>query len=185
MSRLPPVLRRLLMAECAVRMGEAVAASFIILYVTDVLHVGIGYYGLLYALQQTVAIAMYLPAGKLADYSGRRSLIALTFFFFAIFPFVVFIAHSTPLLIAAFVIGGLKEFGEPARKSFIVDHVDEAERGRAVGTYYTIRNLTIVPGGLIGGLLWGVSVELLFLTALVLGITGLAIFLLMSKSEFR
>ena len=185
MSRLPPVLRRLLMVECAVRMGEAVAASFIILYVTDVLHVGVGYYGFLYALQQAIAIVMYLPAGKLADYSGRRSLIALTFFFFALFPFIVFIAHSTPLLIAAFVIGGLKEFGEPARKSFIVDHVDEAERGRAVGTYYTIRNLTIVPGGLLGGVLWGVSVEALFLTALGLGLAGFAAFLFMPKEGFH
>ena len=185
MSRLPPVLQRLLMVECAVRMGEAVAASFIILYVTDVLHVGVGYYGFLYALQQAIAIVMYLPAGKLADYSGRRSLIALTFFFFALFPFIVFIAHSTPLLIAAFVIGGLKEFGEPARKSFIVDHVDEAERGRAVGTYYTIRNLTIVPGGLLGGVLWGVSVEALFLTALGLGLAGFAAFLFMPKEGFH
>lgn len=184
-NRLPPVLRRLLIVECTVRMGEAVAASFIILYVTDVLQVGVEYYGFLYALQQTIAIVMYLPAGKLADHAGRRSLIALTFFFFALFPFAVFIAHSTALLIVAFVIGGLKEFGEPARKSFIVDHVDGAERGRAVGTYYTIRNLTIVPGGIIGGVLWGVSVEALFLTALVLGIAGLAIFLLMPRSEFQ
>jgi len=184
-NRLPPVLRRLLIVECAVRMGEAVAASFIILYVTDVLQVGVGYYGFLYALQQTIAIVMYLPAGKFADHAGRRSLIALTFFFFALFPFAVFIAHSTALLIVAFVIGGLKEFGEPARKSFIVDHVDEAERGRAVGTYYTIRNLTIVPGGLIGGVLWGVSVDALFLTALGLGLAGLAAFLFMHKEGFR
>ena len=184
-SRLPRVLRRLLLVECVVRMGEAVAASFIILYVTDVLKVGIESYGLLYALQQAIAIVMYLPAGRLADLAGRRSLIALTFLFFALFPFVVYNAHSAPLLVVAFVIGGLKEFGEPARKSFIVDHVPAAERGRAVGTYYTIRNLTIVPGGLIGGILWGVSAELLFLTALVLGITGLVIFLLTSKSGFQ
>jgi MFS family permease len=184
-KRLPLVLRRLLFVECLVRMGEAVAASFIILYVTDVLKVGIESYGLLYALQQSVAIVMYLPAGKLADIAGRRSLIALTFLFFALFPFAVFIGHSTLLLVTAFVIGGLKEFGEPARKSFIVDHVPASERGRAVGTYYMIRNLTIVPGGLIGGILWGVSTELLFVTALALGLLGLVVFLLVSGKEFR
>jgi len=184
-SRLNPVLRRLLTVECLVRLGEAVAASFIILYVTDVLNVGIESYGLLYALQQAVAILMYIPAGKLADITGRRPLIAMTFFFFAVFPFAVFIAHSTLLLIGAFVIGGLKEFGEPARKSFIVDQADSAQRGRVVGTYYAIRNLAIVPGGLIGGLLWSVSVEALFFTALILGLTGMLIFLFTSKNEFR
>ncbi len=183
--RLPLVLKRLLFVECVVRMGEAVAASFIILYVTDVLNVGIELYGLLYALQQTIAIVMYIPAGKLADLAGRRSLIALTFLFFALFPYSIYIAHSPALLVMAFVIGGLKEFGEPARKSFIVDHVSPNERGRAVGTYYTIRNLTIVPGGLIGGLLWQSSAELTFLTALALGLAGLSVFFLLPGKEFR
>ena len=185
LRRLPLVLKRLLFVECVVRTGEAVAASFIILYVTDVLNVGIESYGLLYALQQMIAIVMYLPAGKLADLAGRRSLIALTFLFFGLFPFSVYIAHSPLLLVIAFVIGGLKEFGEPARKSFIVDHVPSTERGRAVGAYYTIRNLAIVPGGLIGGLLWGVSAELTFLSALALGLAGFAAFLLLPGKEFH
>lgn len=78
-ARMPARLKRLLLAECLVRFGEAIAAAFIVLYVTSVLNHSALVYGTLYALQQTVSLALYLPSGKLADLSGRRPLIALTF----------------------------------------------------------------------------------------------------------
>src|SRR5262245_41547410 len=154
LARMPAPLKRLLVAECLVRFGEAIAAAFIVLYVTNVLGHSAPAYGILYALQQAVSLTMYLPSGRLAELTGKRPLIALTFLFFALFPLAVQWAQSTAVLVAAFVIGGLKEMGEPARKAFIVDLADPAERARAVGVYYTIRNLLIVPAGTIGGIPW-------------------------------
>src|SRR5262245_53164393 len=82
LARMPSQLKRLLVAECLVRFGEAVAAAFIVLYVTNVLGHSAPTFGTLYALQQAVSLVMYLPSGRLADLTGRRSLIALTFLFF-------------------------------------------------------------------------------------------------------
>lgn len=178
---LPKSLRQLLMVECCVRTGEAIAASFVILYVVDIHSVSIETYGLLYAIQQTVAILLYIPSGKLADVTGRRPIIAATFLFFALFPFAVYAATSLPLLIGAFVMGGLKEFGEPARKSFILDQVDQAIRGRAVGAYYTVRNLIIVPGGILGGILWGISDSLPLIVGCIVGMAGVLMFLVMGE----
>ncbi len=175
-ERMPASLKRLLLAECLVRFGEALAAAFIVLYVLNVLGRPATTYGSLYALQQSIALASYLPSSSFAKLTGRRPLIALTFVFFALFPLAVQWAQSTPALIAAFVIGGLKEVGEPARKALIVDQAEATQRGRVVGVYYTIRNTLIVPAGLIGGLLWTRAPELPLQVAGVIGLLGVLLF---------
>jgi MFS family permease len=182
-ARMPSALRRLLLAELLVRFGEAIAAAFIVLYVINVLGYSAPAYGALYALQQTVSLAMYLPSGRLADLTGRRPLIALTFVFFALFPVAVQRAGSFAALIAAFVIGGLKEMGEPARKALIVDLADTAQRARVVGVYYAIRNLLIVPAGVVGGLLWIRSPQLPMLSAGIVGFLGVIVFWTGSRKD--
>lgn len=182
-ARMPAALKRLLLAECLVRFGEALAAAFIVLYVLNVLGRSATTYGSLYALQQFIALASYLPSASLAKLSGRRPLIALTFIFFALFPLAVQWAQSTPALLAAFVIGGLKEVGEPARKALIVDQADAAQRGRVVGVYYTIRNTLIVPAGVIGGLLWTHAPQLPLQVAGIIGLVGVLVFWLTSAKS--
>lgn len=181
LAQLPKTLKQLLVAECLVRFGEAIAAAFIVLYVTTVLGHSAPTYGLLYALQQAVSLVMYLPSGKLAAFTGRRSLIALSFLFFALFPLAVQGAQGLTALSLAFLVGGLKEMGEPARKALIVDLAEPTQRARVVGVYYTIRNLLIVPAGTIGGLLWVRSPQLPLQVAGVVGLLGLAVFWLSAR----
>ncbi len=182
-ARMPAALKRLLVAECLVRFGEGIAAAFIVLYVISALGYSAPAYGTLYALQQTVSLVMYLPSGRLADLSGRRPLIALTFLFFALFPLSVQWAHGFTALIAAFIIGGLKEMGEPARKALIVDLAEPAQLARVVGVYYMIRNLLIVPAGVVGGLLWMHSPRAPLQVAGAVGMFGLIVFCLTSKEQ--
>ena len=84
--RMAPRLKRLLAADCLVRIGEGIATTFIVLYVTGPLGLSAAQFGVLYAIQQSVSIALYLPMGKLGDLAGRRPLVAATFVCFAAFP---------------------------------------------------------------------------------------------------
>ena len=177
-ATMPPALRRLLVADCLVRIGEGIAASFILLFVTGILGYSAADYGLLYAIQQFVSIVCYLPGGRLADLSGRTPVVAVTFAFFALFPLSVRFAGTYGILAAAFVIGGLKEIGEPARKSLIVDFAPDDRRASTVGVYYTIRNLVVVPAGLIGGLLWQKDPVLPLQTAFAVSAVGALVFLI-------
>jgi predicted MFS family arabinose efflux permease len=172
-----PQLRRLLVADCLVRIGEGIAASFIVLFVTQVARRSAAEYGMLYAVQQAVAIAAYLPGARMVRFTGRRPVVALTFVFFAVFPLAVRHAGSDAGLFAAFLLGGLKELGEPARKSLIVDLSPDDRRASTIGTYYTIRNLLVVPAGLIGGLLWQQAPHLPLEAAAAVGLAGAALFL--------
>jgi MFS family permease len=176
-------LKRLLLSDCLVRIGEGIAATFIILYVTDVLGHSAAAFGTLYAIQMTVAIVLYLPMGKLADLTGRRPMVALTFLFFALFPLAVRFSHGFAALVPAFIVGGLKEMGEPARKSLIVDLSDESQRGRAVGVYYGIRNMLVVPAGLIGGLLWRIAPQKTLEVACGVGMVGVVVYLVSSRES--
>lgn len=182
---MPTTLKRLLVAEAFVRIGEGLSLAFIILYVTEVLQFSVSAYGTLYAIQQSVAIAFYIPSGKLADVTGRKPLVALTFLFFALFPLAVRFSGSFLTLVGAFLVGGLKEFGEPARKSLIVDLSDTHQVGRTVGMYYMIRNLLVVPAGTVGGLLWQISPELTMYVSSAVGIIGLLVFVATGKSHDR
>jgi predicted MFS family arabinose efflux permease len=178
LAAMPPALVRLLVAECLVRLGEGMASSFIVLFVLETRHVSPAMYGMLYATQQAVAIASYLPGGRIADATGRSPIVALTLLFFAAFPLAIRMATSDAALLGAFILGGLKEIGEPARKSLIVDLAPDEGRGRSVGLYYAIRNLLVVPAGLIGGVLWQRAPHLPLDTACVISAAGVLVFLL-------
>jgi MFS family permease len=182
-SELPSSLRRLLVADCVVRIGEGIATSFIVLYVTGVHAASVEFFGLLYAIQQAIAIVFYLPGGRLADLAGRRSVIAMTFLFFAAFPLAVRLAAGNSQLILAFIVGGLKEIGEPARKSLILDLAPPARRGASVGVYYAIRNALVVPAGLVGGLLWQYDRALPLETAAAVCVAGLFVFLAATRGQ--
>lgn len=78
-----------------------------------------------------------------------------TFLFFGLFPLAVWAARGYAGAVLAFVVGGLRELGEPARKAQIVDLAgDPAQSGRDVGLYYLLRGLTVAPAAVLGGLLW-------------------------------
>jgi predicted MFS family arabinose efflux permease len=184
-SAMPAALRRLLVADCLIRIGEGIAASFIVLFVMHVRRVSAPQYGVLYAIQQAVAIASYLPGGRLGDRAGRAPVVAATFMFFALFPLAVRFAATYPALVAAFVAGGLREIGEPARKSLIVDLAPDDQRASTVGVYYAIRNLLVVPGGIVGGILWQHAPDLPLEVAFAVSSLGLVVFVLHQYRSLR
>ncbi len=150
---MPDSLKRLLLVDCLVRFGSNLVAIYVILWVMNVHGKTTIEFGALTSLQMTVAIAGYLPAAYLADRWGRQPFILATFTFFALFPLTLVILPSQWLFLA-FVVAGLREIGEPARKARIVDLAEEAHRGRIIGLYYLIRGLVTIPAPILGGWLW-------------------------------
>ena len=171
-------LKRLLISDVIIRMCEGMTGVLTILYVTNVQGFSTARYGTLIGIQMIVSILVYIPAGKIADRVGRKPFVIATFFSFALFPLAVMIAPNFGLLILAFVIGGLREIGEPSRKAMIVDSAREDLRARSVGLYYLIRSLSITPAAAIGGLLWKISPQVPFIVAGVIGLIGTIVFTL-------
>jgi hypothetical protein len=75
-------------------------------------------------------------------------------------------------LAAAFVVRGLKEFGEPARKALIIAQAAPELRARTYGAYYLIRDSIVTTGSFLGAWLWSISPRANFLGASLLGALG-------------
>jgi len=170
------VLKRLLVSDVIIRTCEGITGVFTILYVTNVQHFSVARYGTLVAIQMVTSILVYIPAGKIADRVGRKPFVIATFLSFALFPLAVIAASSFGMLVLAFIMGGLREIGEPARKAMIVDLAQENLRARSVGLYYLVRSLSITPAAAIGGLLWSITPQAPFIVAGIIGLIGTFVF---------
>jgi MFS family permease len=169
-------LKRLLISDIIIRACEGLAEVFIVLYVTNVHQMNAAQYGALVAIQMTTSMLVYLPAGRIADRIGRKPFVIATFICFALFPLAIVLASGFASLAAAFVVGGLREIGEPSRKAMIVDFAEPHLRARTVGLYYLMRGLAITPAATVGGALWNVAPEAPFIVAGAVGVIGVAVF---------
>ncbi|HLA10588.1 MAG TPA: MFS transporter [Pyrinomonadaceae bacterium] len=169
-------LKRLLVSDIIIRTCEGMTGVLTILYVTNIQGLSIAWYGALIAIQMTTSILVYLPAGRIADRIGRKPFVIVTFLSFALFPLAIILAANFALLVAAFVVGGLREIGEPARKAMIIDFAEDNIRARSVGLYYLVRSLSITPAAALGGLLWNVAPKVPFVCAGIIGLVGTVVF---------
>jgi len=169
-------LKRLLISDIIIRTCEGLAEVLIVLYVTSILGLSAAQYGVLVAVQMATSMLVYLPAARIAGRIGRKPFVIATFFCFALFPIAVALASGFASLVVAFIIGGLREIGEPSRKAMIVDFAAPHLRARTVGLYYLVRGLTITPAAAIGGLLWGIAPQTPFIVAGIIGIIGALVF---------
>jgi MFS family permease len=173
---LPTPLRWLLISDIFIRTCEGLVDVFLVLYAINVIGISAPAYGVLVAVQMTTAIVSYIPVARFADRMGRKPFVIATFVAFAFFPVAVVLARDFATLVAAFVVGGLREVGEPARKALIVDLSVPSLRARSIGLYYLIRSLTIAPAAFIGGLLWEITPALPFWMAGLIGLIGVVVF---------
>jgi len=172
----PRSLRWLLASDVFIRTCEGLVDVFLVLYALNVIGIGSPAFGVLVAVQALTTIVVQIPAARLAVRVGKKPFVTATFLAFALFPLAVVLAHSLPWLVLAFIVGGLRELGEPARKALIVDFAAPAMRGRVVGLYYLCRSVAIAPAAFIGGLLWRVSPSFPFYVATATGLAGVVAF---------
>jgi MFS family permease len=178
------VLKRLLVSDIIIRMCEGLPDVLIVLYVTNILGVSVARFGVLVAIQLLTSILVYVPAAKLADRIGRKPFVIATFVCFAFFPVAIVMSSGFASLVIAFIIGGLREIGEPSRKAMIVDFAEPHLRARTVGLYYLIRSLSISPAAAIGGLLWKIAPQTPFFLAGIVGMIGAIVFAVTVEERF-
>jgi len=172
----PGPLRWLLTSDIFIRTCEGMVDVFLVLYAIDVVGVNAPQFGILIAVQAATAMLIYIPAARIAELTGKKPFVITTFCCFALMPLAVVWSSSFGWLVVAFMIGGLREVGEPARKAFIVDLAAPSLRARVVGLYYLVRSLAIAPAALVGGLLWRISPQLPFYVASAIGVIGVVVF---------
>ena len=177
----PRGLRTLLAADVFARIAEGLVDVFLVIYATVIVGVSDAQFGVLVAIQSTTSMLVYLPAARIADRGYVKPIVIATFLAFASFPLAVVLSSTFAHLVIAFIVGGLREIGEPSRKAMIVDFAEPAIRARTVGLYYLLRSVSIAPSALAGAMLWSRDPQLPFRTAFAVGMIGAVLFGLFVK----
>jgi MFS family permease len=154
-----------------------------VLWVVNVQKFSAVEFSLLTMVEMLVALLIYIPVAYLSESIHHKVLIVITFIFFSIFPLVLMISTSFPLLIFAFIIRGLKEFGEPTRKALIVRLAPSAHKATTFGSYYLFRDTVVSIVSLSSAYLWLISPQTNFVMASLLGFVGTIIFIIWGKTD--
>jgi MFS family permease len=133
--------------------------------------------GILTTVEVVVASACIIPASYFADKHGREPFVLATFGFFTLFPLALWWSGSFAMLVVAFAIRGLKEFGDTSRKALIIGYSAPERRGQMIGAYYLVRDLVVSAGAILGAWLWKLGPGANFIGAAAFGLCGTAIYL--------
>ncbi|MFO1329171.1 MAG: MFS transporter [Rubrivivax sp.] len=204
LREMPRELRQLLGAEILIRWGEWFVRSFAGLYVFQLLTVQLGWQaapaaamvGTLVAIGNFTALATYIPVAKWVDSApSPRPFIGLTFLLFALFPIFLVLLPKAAMwaglpalagLVATYVLNGLREIGEPARKALITAGFPKEVRARAVGLYWGLRSFAFCPAPLLAAWLWQhLGPEHTFLAGGAIGLMGAAWFAWSGRARAR
>ncbi|PKN35222.1 MAG: MFS transporter [Deltaproteobacteria bacterium HGW-Deltaproteobacteria-19] len=167
-----PALKNLLVSDILVRFAEQIPYAFVVVWCVKNNGISPFQFGILTTVEMVAAVLVYIPVAYLADRGTKKPFVVVTFFNFTIFPLILLFSTSFPMMVAAFVIRGLKEFGEPTRKALILDLAPEDQKAGMFGLYYLVRDVIVSGAALAGAFLWEVSPEANLLTATACGLLG-------------
>jgi len=180
MRQMTPALKNLLISDILIRFCEQIPYAFVVVWCLKVIAspVSAFEFGLLTTVEMITAVLIYIPVAYLADRGAKKPFVAMTFVFFTLFPLALLFCRSFELLVVAFILRGLKEFGEPTRKALIMDLAPEGRKAAMFGLYYLMRDTVVSVAAFGGAFLWMISPAVNFLTAFACGVIGTTWFIL-------
>jgi MFS family permease len=169
-----PAMKGLLATDILIRFCEQIPYAFVVIWCMKTIAAPVSavQFGLLTTIEMATAVLVYIPVAYLADRGGKKPFVLMTFVFFTLFPLVLLYSRSLAWLMVAFVLRGLKEFGEPTRKALIMDLSPDGCKAGMFGLYYLIRDVCVAAAALGGAFLWQISPETNLITAFVFGVIG-------------
>jgi MFS family permease len=176
-------LRRLLLSDILVRFCERIPFAWVVIYAMDNVGVNAREVGLLTSVEVIVASLCIIPVSHFADKHGREPFVLATFAFFTLFPVALWLSGSFAMLVLAFAIRGLKEFGDTSRKALIIGYCAPERRGQMIGAYYLVRDLLVSTAAILGAWLWQIGPAANFLGAAIFGLCGTMVYLVAIRRQ--
>ncbi len=176
-----PALKSLLASDILIRFAEQIPYAFVVIWAVENNHLTPLQFGILTTIEMVTAMLVYIPVAWMADRYGKKPFVLMTFVFFTLFPLVLFFSHSFATFVAAFIIRGLKEFGEPTRKALIMDLAPEDAKARTFGAYYLIRDIIVSIAALSSAWLWNIAPAANFVAAAACGALGTVLFAIFGR----
>jgi len=169
-----PDLKQLLVSDILIRYCEQIPYAFVVIWCMKIIAnpVTAIQFGVLTSIEMVTALLVYIPVAYLADKGGKKPFVLTTFVFFTLFPLVLLFCQSYALLVPVFILRGFKEFGEPTRKTLIMELAPEDRKAAVFGLYYLLRDIFVSVAAFGGAFLWMISPTVNLLTAFAFGVIG-------------
>jgi MFS family permease len=182
-----PALKKLLISDILIRFCEQISHAFVVVWCMKMISqpVSAVQFGALTTIEMATAVLIYIPVAWLADRGGKKPFVLATFALFTCFPLVLMFCQNMEWLIAAFIVRGLKEFGEPTRKALIVELSPETNKAGMFGLYYLIRDIVVSIAAFGGAFLWEVSPQANFIGAFFFGVAGTVFYAVWGSDDRR
>jgi len=131
----------------------------------------------LYLIFTAVASVFSLPFGRLADRTGRKSVIWLSYGLFALMSLGFVLTQNMLVIAGLFAVYGLQRAAyEPVQKTFVAELAPREFRAGAMGAYNMVVGLMALPASVIAGVLWiTVSMQAPFVLSLGLSMAAMAL----------
>jgi hypothetical protein len=183
LSALNEELWTVLAGNAAVTFAEGMVHVFLIVVVTEYHAVGAtlagialppeAFFGVLVAVETVAGLGAVVAGTRVARWTDPRTVIAGGVLSAALFPLLLIGAPSHPAVLAIlFALFGVRFAGVPARSALFDELVAGDGAAAVVESYRLTRNLAAVPGGVVGGLLYGIAPAVAFGTATLVGLFG-------------
>jgi len=174
LAEMNPALRNLLFSDILIRFCEQIPYAFVVLWCMREVAAPVSafQFGVLTTVEMATAALVYIPVAYFADRSVKKPFVLTTFVFFTLFPLSLLFCQSFWPLVGAFVLRGLKEFGDATRKALIMDLAPEDRKAMTFGVYYLMRDTIVSLAAFGGAFLWMISPAANFLTAAAFGALG-------------
>jgi len=180
-----PALKNLLISDILIRFCEQITHAFVVVWCMKAIAqpVSAVQFGMLTTIEMATAVLIYIPVAWLADRGSKKPFVFITFVLFTCFPLLLMFCQSIEWLVPAFVVRGLKEFGEPTRKALIVELAPAAHKAGMFGLYYLIRDIVVSVAAFGGAFLWEISPQTNFFGAFVFGVLGTVYYAVWGSDE--
>jgi MFS family permease len=132
----------------------AFSYSFLLIYAKE-LGFKVTFVPVLYLIFTAAAALFSFPFGRLSDRIGRKSVLMLSYFFWAAVCFSLILRPNRSIIILVFILyGAHKGAMEPVQRTFVCELAPQEFRASCLGGFQMITGLSALPASFIAGILW-------------------------------
>jgi len=164
--------RRFLLLSSFYAIG-AFSYSFLLIYAKE-FGFKVTFVPVLYLIFTAAASLFSFPFGKLSDKIGRKSVLMLSYTFWAAVCLILILRPDRLMIILVFILyGAHKGALEPVQISYVCELAPQKFRASCLGGFQMITGLCALPASLLAGILW-TTLGMFAPFYLSLALTGLA-----------
>lgn len=182
-KNLNPNLKRFLLVIAVFNLANF-SYAFFILRAKDV-GVAIALIPIIYMVYNLFYAFFSIPAGKISDRFGRKSVLSVGLFLFALAALgFAFFTNTTTIWILFALYGLFMAVTDGVSRAYVSDLAIEDNRATALGAYHTIVGITVLPANFIGGILWQkINVQAPFVYAAALSLISAILLIILIRKK--